>query len=94
MTTTQSNSVQGIKENLERLKKQLSMVHHDINNPLTILSGNTELIRELARALGVESDLNGPLQDMQQALDQLVERVDRLMVIRKILSDISEEIEG
>ena len=81
-----------IKEGLDQLKAQLSKIHHDVNNPVTVISGNTELIRELAKALGVEGELDGPLTDMQAALDILSERVDKLMVVRKMVTILSDKL--
>jgi len=78
---------------LHRLRAQLSTIHHDINNPITVLSGNVELMRELAKAIGVESELEDCLIDMEAALSLLTERVDRLMVVRKVISDATESLE-
>lgn len=77
---------------LQMLRTQLSTIHHDINNPVTVLSGNIELMRELAKAIGVENELEDSLHDMEAALSLLNERVDRLMVVRKIVSDAAETL--
>jgi len=77
---------------LETIKGHLSRIHHDVNNPVTVLSGNTELIRELAKAIGVENDFKGPLEDMEAALDDLSERIDKLMIVRKMITDLSESL--
>jgi signal transduction histidine kinase len=97
MMKTASNHTEAIgsdhiKAVLETLKAQLSRIHHDVNNPVTVISGNTELIRELAKALGVEDDFKGPLEDMEAALDELSERIDKLMTVRKMMADLSESI--
>ncbi len=81
-----------MKEALDQLKAQLSKIHHDVNNPVTVVSGNIELIRELAKALGVETDFDGPLHDMQIALDDLTERIDKLMIVRKIVTNLSDKL--
>ncbi len=90
--TDLANSVR-IREALDQLRAQMSKIHHDVNNPMTVLSGNTELIRELAKALGVEADLSGPLADMEAALDVLSECIDKLMVVRQIVSELSDSIQ-
>ncbi|MDA1027585.1 MAG: hypothetical protein O3B41_00815 [Bacteroidetes bacterium] len=91
-TAIESLDVSSIKEALGQLKAQLSKIHHDVNNPVTVVSGNIELIRELAKALGVESEFDGPLNDMQVALDDLTERIDKLMIVRKIVTNLSDKL--
>ena len=51
-----------------------------------------ELLKELAIALNVYADVEDPLEDMGAALDKLTEQVDRLMVIRSMLSNLSEKL--
>ena len=88
-----SDDLLRIRETLDTLRAHLSKIHHDVNNPMTVLSGNTELMRELAKAMGVVDDFEGPLADMESALDVLSERIDALMVVRKILTDVSDSIQ-
>lgn len=91
-TPTDSADRLHMREVLDQLRATLSKVHHDVNNPMTVLSGNTELIRELAKAIGVEGEFDGPLSDIESALDVLSERIDKLMVVRKVLSDLSDSL--
>lgn len=91
-TTIESLDASSIKEALGQLKAHLSKIHHDVNNPVTVVSGNIELIRELAKALGVESEFDGPMSDMQVALDDLTERIDKLMIVRKIVTNLSDKL--
>ena len=81
-----------VRENLDQLRRQLSKIHHDVNNPMTVLSGNIELIRELAKAMGVGHDFEGPLADIESALDVLTERIDKLMVVRQMLINLSDSL--
>lgn len=83
-----------ITQQLETIRVQLSRIHHDLNNPLSVISGNVELIGELTKALGVELDLGGPIEDLAAAVDQLAENVDRLLAVRGLLSELSEQLEG
>ena len=92
MTTTDSIIKQELLGKLEQIKHQLSRAHHDINNPLAIISGNVELLGELTKALGVDDELSGPLTDIEKAVGLLTENVDRLVIVRKILTDLSEQL--
>ena len=76
-------------EQLEAIRGQLSRVHHDINNPLSVISGNVELISELTNALGMKGDLEGPLEDIAAAVVQLTENVDKLLAVRGLLNELS-----
>lgn len=92
MTITESHNTEELKAALEQLKSHISRIQHDLNNPLSVVSGNVELLKELAIALNVYADVEDPLEDMGAALDKLTEQVDRLMVIRSMLSNLSEKL--
>ncbi len=92
MTITESYNTEELKAALEQLKSYISRIQHDLNNPLSVVSGNVELLKELAIALNVYADVEDPLEDMGAALDKLTEQVDRLMVIRSMLSNLSEKL--
>jgi signal transduction histidine kinase len=92
MTITESHNTEELKAALEQLKSYISRIQHDLNNPLSVVSGNVELLKELAIALNVYADVEDPLEDMGAALDKLTEQVDRLMVIRSMLSNFSEKL--
>lgn len=80
-----------IHDVLRRLRSQLSRIHHDVNNPLSVISGNSQLLLELAKSLGVEGELKDPLLDIEEALERMTESVDRLMIVRTILTDLEEK---
>jgi len=79
---------------LESIRVQLSRIHHDLNNPLSVISGNVELLSELSKALGVDSDLGGPIDDLAAAVDILADNVDRLLAVRGLLGKLNEQLEG
>lgn len=83
---------QELRQALARARALLTRIHHDVNNPLSVLSGNAQLLQELARALQVESEFTDPLTDMEQAVDGLSESIDRLMVVRKLLSELEDRL--
>ena len=92
MTITEPHNTEELKAALEQLKSHISRIQHDLNNPLSVVSGNVELLKELTIALNVYADVEDPLEDMGAALDKLTEQVDRLMVIRSMLSNLSEKL--
>lgn len=83
---------QELRQALARARALLTRIHHDVNNPLSVLSGNAQLLQELSRALEIESEFADPLTDMEQAVEGLSESIDRLMVVRKLLSELEDRL--
>jgi two-component sensor histidine kinase len=75
---------------LQTIRKHLSRIHHDLNNPLSIVSGNLQLIQELSAALDVEEHFEGPVKDIAAALEQLSDSTEQLIVVRNILQQLDE----
>jgi signal transduction histidine kinase len=62
----------------EQLQVALSRVTHDINNPLSIISGNAQLLLELAQVLDLDPDVAKPIRDIEEASQRLARMVGRL----------------
>ena len=73
---------------IQEIRTRLSRIHHNINNPLSIVSGNMQLLHELSLSLEIKADFSEPLQDVEAALELLMEWVDELMVLRNSLADL------
>lgn len=69
----------------DSIRATVSRVNHEINNPLSIISGNVQLLLELTRAMDLEEEILKPLEDIEEAS----ERVARLL---KGLSEIKDVI--
>lgn len=82
-----------LKQAIAEARGLLSRIHHDVNNPLSVLSGNVELLQELVVALGMEDELSEPLVDMQAAVHGLGDSIDRLMVVRRLLSELESKVD-
>jgi len=64
-----------------RLRERLSEVYHDLNNSLAVISGNAQLLAELARAEDLGPAFTDPLEDVEAArsdISDALERLDRL----------------
>lgn len=84
---------------LRRVRQTISRVNHDLNNPLSIISGNAQLLRELVRTLDPDGDLVQPIQDIEEAslrvsgiLRRLVELKDALPVDERSAQDVRSEL--
>ena len=73
---------------LQTIRNHLSRIHHDLNNPLSIISGNVQLLRELSSALQVDDDFDAPLKDVATAVEQMTETCEELIVVRNILGQL------
>lgn len=82
-----------LKAALAQARALLSRIHHDVNSPLSVISGNVQLLQELAKALQVDSEFQDPLRDMEDAVDGVISSVDRLMIVRKLLADLEKGLD-
>lgn len=94
MSTPQAPDKHDMERILRDLRGRLSRVHHDLNNPLSIVSGNTQLLRELASALDVEEEFRGPLDDLEAAVDKLTDSADGLILVRGMLVELQKRVES
>lgn len=74
-------------QDLARIRRSLSAIYHDINNPISIVVGNAELLMEMAVSAGLGPDFIDPLADIGKASEQISEHVERLMELKALVSD-------
>ena len=70
---------------LEHIGKELSVFYHNISNPLTILSGNIQLLQMLIDSTTISDDLTKPIEDIaivstrfEQDLQSIVELREKI----------------
>ena len=73
------------------LQQALSEVTHDLNNPLAIISGNAQLLLELARMLDLDPDVAKPIQDIEEASHRLAAMVHRLNELKENIAEVPSE---
>jgi len=88
MTNEESEKVHVV---LQHVRKHLSRIQHDMNNPLSIISGNVQLLQELSTVLNVAKDFDAPLTDVEAAVEQLSGITDELLVLRNYLAQLDED---
>lgn len=91
---TQPSSTQAISAQLERIRAELSRIHHDINNPMSVIAGNAELISALLDATNPDAGVEDALVDLRTAVDQLGDHVDRLLAVRGLLNEVVEQLDA
>jgi len=68
---------------LEELRVEAGAVVHAINNPLTVITGNAQFLMEVARAEQADSPIVGPIEDINEATQQLSGALARLSALRE-----------
>lgn len=72
---------------LDEVRETVSSVYHDLNNPLSIISGNAQFLLELSREAEVEDQFVSSVQDIQEAAQRMSESLDRLTRLKKELEE-------
>ncbi|MFW5973187.1 MAG: histidine kinase dimerization/phospho-acceptor domain-containing protein [Bacteroidota bacterium] len=73
------------------LQIRLSSIKHDANNPLAIISGNAQLLLELAGALDLGAEFTEPLEDIEEACQRVSDALNELTLVQKSLQSGQEK---
>ena len=69
------------------LHEAASSVHHDLNNPLSIIAGNAQFLLELSREKNLDEQFASSAQDIQEASQRMSESLQRLTRLKDHLED-------
>jgi signal transduction histidine kinase len=72
---------------LGQTRKGLSSFYHDINNPLSILSGNAQFLLEIGRQMGLGDDLMAPLRDVEESSRRLHTELQRIVRLKELIAN-------
>lgn len=72
---------------LRTIRVGVSKVYHEINNPLAIISGNAQLLLELARMSDLDETLLQPIRDIEASSQRLSDLLVHLTDIRDTLQE-------
>ena len=70
---------------LEDVRETVSSVHHDLNNPLSIIAGNAQFLLELSREADLDKQFIASIQDVQEAAERMSDSLDRLTRLKEEL---------
>lgn len=88
------SSTQAISAQLDRIRAELSRIHHDINNPMSVIAGNADLISALLEATAPDTGVEDALDDLRKAVELLGDHTDRLLAVRGLLSQVVEQLDA
>lgn len=72
---------------MDEVREAVSSVYHDLNNPLSIISGNAQFLRELSREADLDDQFVSSVQDIQEAAQRMSESLDRLTRLKEELGE-------
>lgn len=77
-----TDSADAMNVRLRAMSDEIVRLHHEVNNPLAIISGNAQLLLELARGMHLDADLLGPITDIEEASHRLADSLRGLARLR------------
>jgi signal transduction histidine kinase len=74
-------------ESLDDVHETVSSVHHDLNNPLSIISGNAQFLLEISREENVDEQFVASVRDIEEAAQRMSDSLSRLARLKEELEE-------
>ncbi len=74
-------------ETKEEIHEAVSTVYHDLNNPLSIISGNAQFLLELSQAEDLDEQYQSSARDIKEAAQRMADSLQRLTRLKERLED-------
>lgn len=71
---------------IETVRSTVANVKHEINNPLAIISGNAQLLLELARLMDLDEEIVKPIRDIEEASQRIGQSLEKLNHINDLVA--------
>jgi signal transduction histidine kinase len=72
-------------DSAEDAQETISSVYHDLNNPLSIISGNAQFLLELSRQEGLDDQFASSAEDIKEAAEQMADSLERLNRLKRAI---------
>ena len=69
------------------LRREVQRFRHDISNPMSIISGNAQLLRELAAMMDLDADFSDAIDDILEASERVEAMLRRTRHLEASLGD-------
>ena len=76
---------------VEDIHESVSSVYHDLNNPLSIISGNAQFLLELGEEQDVDDQFVDSARDIKEAAQRMSDSLERLTRLKEALEDREEQ---
>jgi K+-sensing histidine kinase KdpD len=74
----------------EEIREAVSSVYHDLNNPLSIISGNAQFLHELSQEEDLDDQFASSARDIQEACQRMSESLQRLTHLKDALGESAD----
>lgn len=71
----------------EDIHDTVSTVYHDLNNPLSIISGNAQFLLELSQAEDLDEQYQSSARDIKEAAQRMADSLQRLTHLKEQLEE-------
>jgi len=76
-------------ETIDDVHETVSSVYHDLNNPLSIISGNAQFLLEISREEELDDQFVSSARDIKQAAQRMA---DSLHQLTRLKEELEEEL--
>ncbi len=73
---------------IKHIGKELSVFYHGFNNPLTVLSGNIQLLQILAETMQIPDDIMKPIQDINGISTRFIHDLALIEELKEMIRDL------
>jgi len=77
-----------LSPSLDEIHDAVSSVHHDLNNPLSIISGNAQFLLELSEEKELDDQFTSSVEDIQEATRQMASALQRLERLKRKMDQV------
>ena len=74
-------------DSLDDAHETVSSVYHDLNNPLSIISGNAQFLLEISREEDMDEQVISSAQDIKEAAQRMSDSLQRLTRLKEELRE-------
>lgn len=74
-------------DSLDDAHERVSSVYHDLNNPLSIISGNAQFLLEISREEELDEQFVSSVQDIKEAAQRMADSLNRLTKLKEELKE-------
>jgi signal transduction histidine kinase len=76
-------------DSLDDAHETVSSVYHDLNNPLSIISGNAQFLLEISREEDLDEQFVSSARDIKEAAQRMSDSLQRLTRLKEQLKEQS-----
>lgn len=74
-------------DSLDEVRDTVSSVYHDLNNPLSIISGNAQFLLEIGKEEDLDEQFLSSAEDIKEAAERMAESLHQLTRLKEELNE-------